>query len=200
MKTHLKHLLGLALMVLVLAGCSNPAGPEIETPVVETPEDNAKLIKVEFRWCTYYNKFKNTDGVKTYAPMYLLDLHYESDLKSYAYGFPEGYNLDSYSKLLNDEEHFNEFSKDAFEKVFGTKYYKEGAEINLEKWTSKAIRLDSKNEDSGFRDCLCFSSEDIDSLESFEVKKFFDEIIVNNEDIVVYVFFDFGKQNLKKSS
>lgn len=189
MKHTFRTLLGLVLVVFVLAGCSNPAGPEFS----EIPEDNTRLVKVEFEWCTYHKNHKNTDGVKTYAPMYLLDLHWDSELKSYAYGFPGDYDLDSYSKLLYDEERFNEFSKDAFEKVFGTKYYEEGTIVDLKKWTSEAARLSSTGVDVGFRDKLCFLTEDIDSIKSLETKKTFEEIEVGNEDIKIYVFFDFAK-------
>lgn len=185
MKTHLKHLLGLALMVLVLVGCSNPAGPEIETPVVETPEENVKSVRVEFEWRILDEK------ISAYIPQYLLDLHFDSELNSYAYGIPEGYDFDSYSKLYNNTELFLDFFEDAFEQVFGTKEYKEGEVIDLKQWTSEAIRLNKEGKPSSFVDCLYFSTKDLCKTELLEAGEFFDEIIVGNEDILVYVFFDF---------
>ena len=179
MKTFLKHLLVLALMVLVFSGCQNPSGHE-------TPEDTAKLTKVEFRWGTLHDIGDCVGRFETYTPMYLLDLHFDSDLNSYVYDFPEGYDLDSYRELIKDEERFKKFSEDAFEKVFGTKYYKEGTIIDLKKWTSRAICLINTD----YADCLNFSIKDIYDAESYKAREFFEEFVVGNEDILVYVFFD----------
>ena len=78
MKHTFKTLLVLVLVVFVLAGCSNPAGPETpevnEPPVVEVPEENVKLTKVEFKWSTAYNISNSTRNVRTYIPIYLLGL------------------------------------------------------------------------------------------------------------------------------
>lgn len=190
MKTHLKHLLGLALMVLIFSGCQNPPEtPEVnEPPVVETPEDISNLTKVEFRWGTEPNVGSFKKSFENFSPRYLLDLHFDSDLNDYAYGIPEFYYTDEYKEIRKDEESFEKFSKDVFEKVFGTKYYKEGTVIDLKKWTYEAVRLT----DMEVADCLQFSTTDLDGTNGCIVKDPFDEIVVGNEDIVVYVFWDSG--------
>ena len=181
MKHTFRTLLGLVLVVFVLAGCSNPAGPEFS----EIPEDNDKLTKVEFRWAEQDENFEN------YAPQYFLDLHFDSELNSYAYGLPE--DLDSYIELYNDKESFKKFFEDAFEQVFSTKECKEGEVIDLKKWTSKAARVSSDGKTKiPAIDCLQFSLKD---SEKPDVQDCFDEIIVGNEDILVYVFFDFNKND-----
>lgn len=199
MKTHLKHLLALALMVLIFSGCQNSSGPETpevnEPPVVETPEDTSNLTKVEFIWASSPcldepNTNQSETRFRSYAPLYLLDLHFDSELNSYAYGLPEGYDKTSYSELIKDKERFKEFSEDAFEKVFGTKYYKEGTVIDLKKWTSRAISLTSTGTVSPFTERLYFSTKDISKTESLEAGEFFEEIIVGNENILVYIYFE----------
>ena len=180
MKHIFRTLLGLVLVVFVLAGCSNPAGPEFS----EIPEDNDKLTKVEFRWAEQDENFEN------YAPQYFLDLHFDFELDSWIYGLPEGYDFDSYSELIKDTERFKKFSEDAFEKAFGTKYYKEGTVIDLKKWTSKAKRLTKTGEVSGMTTCSYFSTKYINRKEGYDIEDPFDEIVVNNEDIIVYVYFD----------
>lgn len=190
MKHIFKTLLGLVLVVWVLVGCSSPVGPETpevnEPPVVETPEENVKLVKVEFIWSS-----ANDEKIVPSIPKYLLDLHFDVEQKSWLYGLPEGYTVDSYRELYNDKERFNRFFDEAFKEVFGTKEYEEGREIDLTKWTSKAIRLTNKGEDSGIRDCLQFSFKDTGKTEGYYVKDPIDRITVGNTDIVVYVFWNF---------
>ena len=193
MKKHLKFLLGLALIVLILGGCQNPSGPETpevnEPPVVETPEDNANKTKVEFVWAAIDENFESQ------APKYFLDLHFDSELNSYVYGIPEGYDFDSYKSLIQDTERFKKFSEDAFEEAFGTKYYKEGTTIDLTKWTSKAKRLTKTGEVSPVITWSYFSTKDISSVERYDIETDviespFDKIVVGSEDIVVYVCFN----------
>ena len=188
MKTHLRFLLVLVSMIFVLGGCQNPAGPEI--PVVETPEDNDNKTKVEFRWCTKRVISDIPDAeelLEIYSPMYFLDLHFNSELKDYAYGIPEGYDLDSYLELLNSED-FEKFSDDTFEKVFGTKYYEEGTVIDLEEWTYKATDL----VDKVYAIRLYFLTKDFDGTNTSNIEENdFDKIIVGNEDIIVYVLGEF---------
>lgn len=191
MKHTFKTLLGLVLVVFVLAGCSNPAGPETpevnEPPVVETPEENIKLTKVEFRWGTEPEVGDIVNLFESYNPLYLLDLHFDQELKDYFYGFPEGYDLESYIELLKDTKRFKKFSDDAFETVFGTKYYEEGTVIDLKKWTShRATDLIDKY----IATRLQFSTTDTNKTDVPIVKDPFDEIVVGNEDIIVYVFWD----------
>lgn len=195
MKTHLKHLLALALMVLVFGGCQNPSGPETpevnEPPVVETPEDTSNLTKVEFRWSKYPDVGDWKGGFEKWSSLYLSELRLNSDpdLKAYkyAYDLPEGCNdISSYIKFT-EEEGFEKFSKDVFEKIFGTKYYKEGTVIDLKKWTSRAICLP----DIVSAECLHFSFQDKTNTKD-TIKDPFDEIVVGNEDIIVYVFYDSG--------
>ena len=139
MKHTFRTLLGLVLVVFVLAGCSNPAGPEtpevIESPVVETPEENVNLVKVEFRWATKSNIDWRYEGMfELYSPLYLLDLHFDSELNAYVYDLPEGYILNSYREFWKDEkdtEVFEQFLDNIFKETFGTKYYKEGTVIDL---------------------------------------------------------------------
>ena len=193
MKHTFRTLLGLVLVVFVLAGCSNPAGPEtpevIESPVVETPEENVNLVKVEFRWATKSNIDWRYEGMfELYSPLYLLDLHFDSELNAYVYDLPEGYTADSYLKFWKDEqgtEGFKQFLDDVLKKTFDTNC-KEGTEIDLEKWTYKAKELLGNQWVSR----LYFSTTD---LEVFDVKDTFDKVIVGNEDMVIYVFWDFGK-------
>ena len=202
MKHTFKTLLGLVLVVFVLAGCSNPAGPETpevnETPVVETPEDTSNLTKVEFRWGENPDttRLNEKSFLKSY-PRYLLglrskllgDCEYDCD---YVYDYPEGYDGVSYKELRNDPERFKKFSDDVFEKVFGTKYYEEGTVIDLEKWTSKAVDLVNTSDEFGVTTTthLYFLAEDVgENYDNIEVKSF-DKIEVKNEDIVIYVYWD----------
>lgn len=192
MKTFLKHLLVLALMVLVFSGCQNPSGPE-------TPED---LTKVEFRWCSYLKEGYSSSGDNydnfcvTY-PAYLLDLHIESN--NYVYGcpefdkYPEGYGELDYTDLCMKEDLFKKFSEDVFEKFFGTKYYKQGEKINLEKWIVPARNLLYKDEMIYTQ--LYFLAEDVKSpISDGYPKNDFTEINVGNEDIVVYIYWKYGTQ------
>lgn len=180
MKTHLKHLLGLVLTVLIISGCQNPSGPEI-------PEDMDNLTKVEFKWATCPEVGSWIGSFEGHSPMYLSGLYYDSELNDYAYGLPEGWDWSDYVELFKDKERFKKFSDDAFEKVFGTKYYEEGTVIDLTKWTYRAIRLTDKK----FADCLQFSLNDKTSEFGY-VENSFDQIVVGNENIVVYVFWDSG--------
>lgn len=195
MKHTFKTLLGLVLVVLFLAGCSNPAGPETpevnEPPVVETPEENVKLVKVEFRWSKYPDVGAWKGGFEKWSPLYLSELRLNSDpdlnAYKYAYGLPEGCNdISSYIKFTK-EEGFEKFSNNVFEKNFGTKYCKEGEEIDLTKWTSRAIFLP----DISAADCLHFSFQDKTNSKDV-IKDPFDKIVVGNEDIIVYIFYDSG--------
>lgn len=190
MKKHLKFLLGLALIVFVFSGCQNPSGsetPEVkEPPVVEIPEDNSNKTKVEFRWCTK-RVTSNTNEIEVlfeyYIPRYLLNLYFDSELNDYVFGFPEDYSLNSYLELYYNEN-FKKFSDDAFEKVFGTKYYEEGTVIDLKKWTYAAT--ESLDKIDAVR--LYFLTEDFDGTNISNIKENdFDEIVVGNEDIIVYV-------------
>lgn len=209
MKHIFRTLLGLVLLVFVLAGCSNPAGPEVseidKTTVVETPEDNIKSVKVEFSWgSNFVNGQYLNPGIgdfgnqrfNQYAPMYLLDLHWDSELKTYIYSVPGEYTVSSYLELMDQEEDFKKFSDDAFEQVFGTKTYKEGEVIDLTQWTSKALLSINNNVTKKYEDCLCFSLEPI--AENDDVKNPFDEIVVGNEDIKVYVFFKSNNSSKSK--
>lgn len=182
MKTHLKHLLGLALMVLVLAGCSNPAGPEI-------PEDNVKLVKVEFVWDERDEDFEG------YALKYFLGLYFDQKLECYVYDFPEDFDKNSYPELLENTKRLKEVNDDAFEKAFGTKYYKEGDVIDLKQWTSKAKRITHKGVVSKMTTWSYFSTKDINSAEIYDIQRDgiespFDQIVVGSEDIVIYVCFN----------
>lgn len=194
MKKHLKFLLGLALIVFVFSGCQNSSGsetPEVnEPPVVETPEDNSNKTKVEFRWGTKRVISSNISSEEILFEYESLKYFLDSDLNDYVYGYPEDYPKDSYDELWLDTERFKKFSEDVFETVFGTKYYEEGTKIDLEKWTKIATEL-SYN----YRVRLYFSIEDFDgrvNTSNIEENDF-DEIIVGNEDIVVYVFGEIRK-------
>lgn len=202
MKTHLRFLLVLVSMMFVLGGCQNPSGPEIpevnEPPVVEIPKDNVKLTKVEFRWGAVQELGGICGRFEIYSPMYLLGLYDDpnSELNDYLYGFPEGYDTDSYIELCLDTERFKKFSEDAFEKVFGTKYYEEGTVIDLKKWTYPAMCVAEGFENIKRADRLYFSIEDYYCSEDYSesnrddiFENAFDEIVVGNEDIIVYVFF-----------
>ena len=195
MKHTFKTLLVLVLVVFVLAGCSNPAGPEtpevneppvIETPevneppVIETPEENVKLVKVEFKWSTEPDIGSTLGGLKTVSPRYLLGLRFDSE-NNLVYDYPKGYDKDSYKEFTKTVD-WDNFYKDALEEVFITKYYEEGEIINLTQWTSEATDLrTSKNSR------LCFLTEDIER-NNINVEDFFDKVVVGNEDIVIYVY------------
>lgn len=179
MKHTFKTLLGLLLVVFVLVGCSSPVGPEFS----EVPEDDVKLVEVKFIWDEQDTVFEN------YALKYFLGLYCDEE-ENYFYGLPEGYDPDSYSNLVkNDRERLKKLTEDAFEEVFGTKYYKEGTTIDLTKWTSKAMRISDKGKISGIETWSYFSMEDITS-EQKGLESPFDEIIVGSENIVVYVCFN----------
>ena len=204
MKKHLKFLLGLALIVLIFGGCQNPSGPETpevnEPPVVETPEDNSNKTKVEFKY--YPNKIGTghsvTFGNKLFFDTcirYFLDLRprslddcdydYSYNYK-YVYEYPENYD----DKLLDDVELLKKSFEDAFEKVFGTKYYEEGTTIDLTQWTSEALDLVDSYEEGITCTKLYFLAEDTGiNYKNIEAKSF-DSIEVGNQDIVVYVFLD----------
>lgn len=190
MKHTFKTLLGLVLVVLFLAGCSNPAGPETpevnEPPVVETPEVNVKLTKVEFKWSTAYNISNSTRNVRTYIPIYLLGLYYDSELERYFYDFPENYSLESYKSLIKDKDAFDKFYNDTFEEIFGTKYYKEGTVIDLKQWESKAICCIAPE----YADCLRFSTKDIYGRKEFDQIDIKNSIEVGNEDMIIYITFN----------
>lgn len=180
MKHTFKTLLGLVLVVFVLVGCSSPVGSEFseidETLVVETPEDKARLVNVEFRWGSLPDIGDSVGSFETCAPRYLLDLHFDPEWNSLVYGYPEGYDSNYYKELIDGE--------------IITKSYEEGTPVSLKKWTSRAIRLTSKGADSKYRDCLRFSIKDIYDSESYKDREFFEEFVVGNEDMIIYVFFD----------
>ena len=89
---------------------------------------------------------------------------------------------------LNAKAWFQKFSDDAFEKVFGTKYYKEGDKIDLTQWTSEAADLVNTDDHSTVVTFFYFLAEDVgENYENIEVKSF-NEIEVKNEDIKVYVY------------
>ena len=121
MKTHLKHLLVLALMVLIFGGCQNPS--DLNT-------DN--LTKVEFKWGTTPQVSAHVSDKLfcSHLSRYLLGLYFDQNGNSY-YKYPKGYDKDKYKELYNYEECLKKFYDDACEKVFGTKYYKEGTVIDL---------------------------------------------------------------------
>ena len=204
MKHTFKTLLGLVLVVLFLSGCSNPAGPETpevnEPPVVETPEVNeppvvelSEEFEVKFKWCTCYSKHIDDistlggfdNGFEIYAPLYLLDLHLEND--TYVYGWPEGYETAQYVELMDNAELFREFSNATFEEVFGTKRYKKGEKIYLEKWTSEAINLIETNSEMTAYTRLYFLAEDVEKYADFKTKDPLKEIVVD-KDIVIYIY------------
>lgn len=203
MKTHLKHLLGLALMVLIFSGCQNPSVPETpdvnEPPVVETPEENARLVKVEFVWGANPQISKINKNRLAYSHLYryLSDLH-KNENGNYVFDFPEGYDEARYYAMYDDidnvsDEDFKKLCEDAFEEVFGKKYYKEGTTIDLKKWTSGAVDLVESDEDEGFISTaqLYFLAEDIgtnyNDIESLET------IEVYNQDIRIYVYWKYNK-------
>ena len=190
MKHTFKTLLGLVLVVFVLAGCSNPAGPETpevnEPPVVETPEDTSNLTKVEFRWGKDVD-INNSQCFYLDFPRYLLGLRSENN--KYVFDYPEGYTPESYCNLV-DYKDFTEYSKGVFEDFFGTKYYKEGAEIDLTKWTSEALDLVMTNEYDTVYTRLCFLTEDVEDSSGLSAKDSLDRIVVGNEDMVIYIYWD----------
>lgn len=190
MKTHLKHLLGLALMVLVLAGCSNPAGPKIpevnEPPVVETPEDNVKLTKVEFKWGTK-SELRAVGKLKKASPRYLLGLRFDDD--KLVYDYPKGYTKDSYTEFKKTVD-FENFYKETLEEVFNKKEdYKKGDKIDLTQWTSEAIDLVNTTSEKTAYSYLSFSTEDIKE-ENVNVN-FLDEVEVDDKDIIIYVYWNY---------
>ncbi len=189
MKHTFKTLLGLVLVVFVLAGCSNPAGPEIpeviETPVVETPEENAQWVEVEFVWGTGQDK-----SIYSYAPMYLSSLSYDEVSREFFYGFTgEDFKAycDVYNSLVPESPEFKEFYNNALKEVFDTKKYKEGDIIELEQWTSEAKRLKKDGSFSIYSECLQFSLEDTEK--HFDIKNVFDVFEVGTENVKIYVFF-----------
>ena len=111
-------------------------------------------------------------------------------MKSYVYDFPEGYDKNSYPELIKDKERLREVNEDAFEKTFGTKYYKEGEVIDLKQWTSKAKRITNTGKVSKMTTWSYFSTKDINSAEIYGIESPFDEIVVGSEDIVIYVCFN----------
>lgn len=185
MKHTFKTLLGLVLVVFVLAGCSNPTGPEIP----EIPEDDVKLVKVEFVWDERDEDFEG------YAFKYFSGLYFDETEQSYVYDFPEDFDKNSYPELLENTKRLKEVNDDAFEKAFGTKYYEEGTEIDLTKWTSKAKRITNKGVVSKMTTWSYFSTKDISSTEIYDIKTYgikspFDKIVVGSEDIIIYVCFN----------
>lgn len=187
MKHTFRTLLGLVLLVFVLAGCSNPAGPEI-------PEG----AKVEFVWGTNPQVSSNYKDKLFYYELsrYLLGLESDQNGNNCSYKYPEDYKTKYEDYSGTSEEYFKKLYEDAFEKVFGTKYYKEGTSIDLTKWTSKAKDLLYPEEN--FCSQLYFMMEDIgkedydkDTYKSYLDyldKKSFSSIEVYNQDIKVYVY------------
>lgn len=195
MKHTFKTLLGLVLMVFVLAGCSNPAGPEIP--------DGAT---VEFVWGTN-PQVSTTYGDGTFyfkLSKYLLCLNSDQN-ENNSYGCPKGYedifiNFDDANK-----DYYKKLCEDIFEEVFGTKYYEEGTTIDLKndlkKWTSPA--KDSENSNNYYSQ-LYFLAEDIGKTDydktiyenylDYLNKNSFDEIEVYNKDIKIYVYWNYHRQ------
>ena len=189
MKHTFKTLLVLVLVVFVLAGCSNPAGPEIEVPVVEAAEDNTRFYEVRFEWG------KDPKGSKDYFddnfPRYFSDLH-KDEQGNYVYEYPEMYNdFESYYKLMNNTEDFEKFSSNVFETVFGTKTYEEGYKICLEQWTSKAIDLVRTSEELNIHvsTCLYFLTERVEEPNELSFENSLNEIIVD-KNITVYIYWN----------
>lgn len=188
MKHTFKTLLGLVLVVFALAGCSNPAGPEI-----------LEGAEVEFVWGANPQISKINKNRLAYSHLYryLSDLH-ENENGNYVFDFPEGYDEARYYAMYDDinnysDEYFKKLCEDAFEEVFGTKYYKEGTTIDLTEWTSKAVDLVESDEDEGFISTaqLYFLAEDIgtnyNDIESLET------IEVYNQNIKIYVYWKYNK-------
>lgn len=188
MKHIFKTLLGLVLMVFVLAGCSNPAGPEI-----------LEGAEVEFVWGANPQISKINKNRLAYSHLYryLSDLH-KNENGNYVFDFPEGYDEARYYAMYDDidnvsDEDFKKLCEDAFEEVFGKKYYKEGTTIDLKKWTSGAVDLVESDEDEGFISTaqLYFLAEDIgtnyNDIESLET------IEVYNQNIKIYVYWKYNK-------
>lgn len=193
MKHTFRALLGLVLVVWVLVGCSSPVGPELEVPVVEVPENDVKSVKVDFEWRLLDSR------IEAYAPQYLLDLHKDSSL-GYCYGLPEGWTPEKYGELYNNSSEFEKFFENAFEQVFFARDCKEGEIISLEQWTSEAVRILKDGTISKAVDRLYFSLKEteLDSGLKFkhpDMQDCFEEIVVGNKDILIYVFFDFNKSN-----
>lgn len=197
MKHTFKTLLGLVLVVFVLAGCSNPAGPEFseidKTTVVETPEESIRQIEVKFEWGKDFEVGNCRGSFKMFFLGYLLGLHPTQDFDGYkyAYDLPEEY-VPVFLDLFNeeDEERFRKLSNDALKLVFDTAYYKEGDIIDLGKYTSRAVCLANPR----FADCLRFSTKDIDETEKLDFK---DIIEVCDTDMVIYVFWDSDYSGIK---
>lgn len=202
MKHFFRTLLGLLLVILVLAGCSSPVGPEIP----EIPEDNTRLVKVEFVWGVNPQIFEvydinNERGRKLFyyhLSRYLLCLRSNQNGNN-QYEYPKGYE-DKYKDFSGtSEEYFKKNCEDVFEEVFGTKYHQEGEEVNLEKWTSKAKDLKVTTDNVSSQ--LYFLIEDIGKADydqdiyenyyDYICKNSFDKIEVKNENIKVYVYWKY---------
>lgn len=198
MKHICKTLLGLVLMVFIFGGCQDPSRPEI-------PEG----AKVEFVWgtdpqvSTRYDMNKESDRKLFYFKLskYLLCLESNQN-ENNSYSYPKGYE-DTYTNF-NDakEDYLKKLCEDTFERVFGTKYYKEGTTIDdLEKWTLKARDLASGLEDPYYSQ-LYFLAEDIgktnydttiyEKYTDYLNENSFNEVEVHNEDIKIYVYWNYS--------
>lgn len=195
MKHTFKTLLGLVLVVFVLAGCSNPAGPEI-----------SEGAKVEFVWGTdpYLSTKSDLTNESNKTLLYFKLSKYLLCLESNqnennSYSYPKGYE-DTYTNFSKaEEDYLKKLCEDTFERVFGTKYYKEGTPIPLEKWTIKARDLSSG--DDPYYSQLYFLAEDIgktnydttiyDDYTDYLKKNSFNEVEVHNEDIKIYVYWNY---------
>lgn len=190
MKHIFRTLLGLVLMVLVFSGCEDPSRLEIpEGATVEFVLDVNSQVSTNFDAKTFY----------AHLSRYLLGL--ESDKNGEHYEYPKDY--DRYNDFVNtSEEDFKKLYEDAFKKAFGTKYYKKGTIINLTKWTSPAKDLKAGDENPGYSQ-LYFLAEDVGKTDydktiyknyiDYLDKKSFDKIEVHNENIKVYIYWEYTR-------
>lgn len=191
MKTHLKFLLGLVLIVLVFSGCEDPSRLEIP--------DGAK---VEFVWGTnpqVSNVYMSDTTFYVNFHRYFSALHQNKE-KKWVFEYPKGYDRDKYLKLWDNEEDLKKLYEKAFEEALGNKYYKEGTIIDLTKWTSEARDLISGDIDPCYIQ-LYFLAEDIGKTDydktiyenylDYLNKASLDEINVYNQDIKVYVYWNY---------
>ena len=125
---------------------------------------------------------------------YFLDLHEEEG--QWVFEAPEGYDGTKYLEFWDNEEYFKTLYEEAFEEALGTEYYKEGTPIDLKKWTlpAKDLRTNSTIQ-------LYFLAENIGKTDydkeiytdymDYLDKNSFDEIEVHNQDIKVYVYWNY---------
>lgn len=186
MKTHLKFLLGLVLMVFVFSGCQDPSRFEIPEGAI-----------VEFVWATDSQVSSSISSNKqVYSDLYryFSDLH-EEEKDKWVFKYPKGYDESEYDELYmnknNDDKYFKELCEKVFEEALGSKYYKKGTTIDLTNWTSEAKDLISGDSDPCYMQ-LYFLAEDVkkekDGYINYVESNSFDTIEVHNENIKVYVY------------